>query len=262
MDIQEKAKKNGDLCDLCHNVLNIKITPIRGIGCHCKQQMCESCFKSYLETTPDSELDSSMDYEESLKNCIMGCRIRYKNNNYLIADWTELSRLDELYGDIECPEGCDFKGSRKDYIKVHKSNCNECINCSKRGPHYQHQLTCLLCKETYPLCRHRKHIESECEAQRCEKCNILIRLHEKDKCKECGQIISDCESHYKTCVFSTKSGKSIEKCLKKYTCSKCGLAHFRDATSQCLSNISLMEKLGLETPYSLAIKKKSEKKQK
>lgn len=256
-DIQEKAEANGDICNLCQNVLTIKITPIRGQGCYCNQQMCESCFKLFIDTSLDSESDSSeSDSSDATKHrCVMGCGILYKSRDYLIADWTELSRLDKLYGNIECPENCGFNGSRKDYLKDHQSDCTECENCNIKVPKSKHTVQCLLCKEEYPICKHTAHVKILCKGPRCPKCRILIYLHNKEKCMGCGKIVKDCISHYKKCPLSTSSGKSIKRCLGK-KCSKCDLAHFPSAINQCLSNISLMEKLGLETPYSKAIKEK------
>jgi len=251
---REKAEQNGDICNLCHNILSIKVTPIRGDGCYCKQQMCQFCYESFESISPENSSSDSEDSDIN-HNCVMGCGVSY-NGGYIIAHWVELSRLDDLYGDIECPYECGYIGSRKDYIKQHKKSCMQCSRCGTRVLKLNHEITCILCKEIHLVCEHKKHLADNCTAERCKTCDVLINLHKKDICAECGTKIIDCESHYRECMFTTKTGKSIAKYLIKSECHRCGLVHFKMATNTCMVNISLMKKLGIETPYSKAIKER------
>lgn len=249
-DVMELAKSNGDICPICLDIIQIKITPARGPNCLCKQQACLHCFRDSLE------MNSS---KPKRGNCLIGCGIPFKlaKPPYEIADWVELGRLDSLYGAMDCPRECGWKGTRCDFQKYHREkcpniikNCHECHNKVKQD----HFVMCRACHYEIPVCFIKSHINSACVSPRCDICNYALICHPIGICI-CGTSYKDC-THFSKCPMVYSDGSSLPD-IKE--CHRCGVKHYSSDIEKCVMFISMFKKMNIETPFSKMENAKNDK---
>lgn len=258
--IIDLAKENGDTCMICYKAIGIMVTPNR--SCECRQLACLHCFRDYLGLNQEPHR-----IDKTLQKCMLKCGKPYRGSPpYTVADLVDLGKLDRAYGTIGCPRDCGWIGSRCEFQKKHKHECKQirgpCKICGSIVIPAEHTVKCEGCNIEYLKCDMESHI-SVCTAPR-GLCGNLLSKHDKVKCAGCQADVHVCsrcttDSHSASCVlmipvremeFKALYITLDEAKLTDQVCDRCGLVKGIGHIEMCITFIHMMEKMGIETPYS------------